>query len=326
MNIFVGCLPAQTPAEQLMAYFSQFKVRIISLKRKKNKGKKSPGYAILEVSSLQEFEVLLAKEHFLKGKKLLLKPYLSPEERLKKEEFFQQRRVYLKNLPENVTTEQIKEEFGKFGEIESIMTKKKGGTGRLYGFVTFEHEESAARCINQKRFLLLGNPVEAKAYKIKQSKYKGKESDANQRAGAENSKRKNTRTKDKRGEAINFTNPNNRFKEQRNMIKKNYKGIFDDREKESLRKSKLRRGKSKILGSNAELRLGSQKRHYPTRVGERIKANETLIGSYERPSFAIVRLSNGQYKEKLRLGGLGLKNSFLSRVRDSFNLRFNYWT
>lgn len=59
------------------------------------------------------------------------------------------KRIFVGNLPWAVTLDQLKEIFGKYGEIEDaiIMANKYTGKSRGFGFVTFKEESSAEKAI-----------------------------------------------------------------------------------------------------------------------------------------------------------------------------------
>uniref|UniRef100_A0A0E0EK58 Polyadenylate-binding protein n=1 Tax=Oryza meridionalis TaxID=40149 RepID=A0A0E0EK58_9ORYZ len=64
--------------------------------------------------------------------------------------------VYVKNLSESTTEDNLKETFGKFGPITSVVVMREGdGKSRCFGFVNFENPDDAARAVedlNGKKF------------------------------------------------------------------------------------------------------------------------------------------------------------------------------
>lgn len=94
----------------------------------------------------------------LHGKKIdethawYVKPALSKQDREieKKKEMIRYKNskkrcnLYVKNFPPTTTTEQLKELFGKFGEIESIKIFPKEGEA-VYAFVCFKNPEDASK-------------------------------------------------------------------------------------------------------------------------------------------------------------------------------------
>jgi polyadenylate-binding protein len=55
--------------------------------------------------------------------------------------------LYVKNLDENVTDEQLKTEFGKFGQINSAKIMQEGGRSKGFGFVCFNTPEEANKAV-----------------------------------------------------------------------------------------------------------------------------------------------------------------------------------
>ncbi|OIP23005.1 hypothetical protein AUK22_10110 [bacterium CG2_30_54_10] len=58
-------------------------------------------------------------------------------------------KVFVGNLPFGVTDEKLKEEFGRFGSVESarVVTDKHTGRSRGYGFVEFADQVAADAAI-----------------------------------------------------------------------------------------------------------------------------------------------------------------------------------
>lgn len=171
MNIYVGSLPPNTTAKALLAYFDNL-VRVIELKRIKNKGKKSPGYATLKVRTKQEFDLILTREHYIKGHKLAVKAYLTPKERLKLEKNCLKRRVYIKNLPNNASVDELTSLFSQFGKVDSVIIKQKEYQRVPYGFVTFLSQKSAELSLEEGFVEYKGKDIEILMYQINGLKFR----------------------------------------------------------------------------------------------------------------------------------------------------------
>ncbi|XP_058456456.1 polyadenylate-binding protein 1-like [Malaya genurostris] len=67
--------------------------------------------------------------------------------------------LYVKNFGEELTTESLKELFGKFGAIKNhrVVIDKKSGKSCGHGFVVFENSSSAARAIQELNGWKLAN-------------------------------------------------------------------------------------------------------------------------------------------------------------------------
>ncbi|CAN8235479.1 unnamed protein product [Cochlearia groenlandica] len=68
--------------------------------------------------------------------------------------------VYVKNLPKDITDDELKKTFGKFGEISSaVVMKDESGSSRCFGFVNFESFEAAAVAVEKMNGISLGEDV-----------------------------------------------------------------------------------------------------------------------------------------------------------------------
>lgn len=59
------------------------------------------------------------------------------------------KKLYVGNLPYNITEDQLKEAFAKAGEVESatIITDKMSGRSKGFGFVEMKSDEEAQKAI-----------------------------------------------------------------------------------------------------------------------------------------------------------------------------------
>jgi len=61
---------------------------------------------------------------------------------------FQVKALYVKNIPENVTTEQLKELFRRHGEVTKVvMPPGKAGGKRDFGFIHYAERSSALKAV-----------------------------------------------------------------------------------------------------------------------------------------------------------------------------------
>lgn len=170
MKIYVGSLPPKASARRLISYFRKL-VTVLSFKRIKNKGRKSPGYAILEVPNRSQFDNLLSKIHQIDGHRMELKRYLTPQERLNEEARMLRKRIYVKNIPKKTAEDELKRAFSCFGEVESLTVINQERVPENYGFVTFADEGSALRSIEEGFINFKGFDLEIRGYRIKTNKF-----------------------------------------------------------------------------------------------------------------------------------------------------------
>ncbi|OHT09271.1 Polyadenylate-binding protein [Tritrichomonas foetus] len=83
------------------------------------------------------------------------------------------RNLYVKNIPADITHDELQTEFGQFGEIDSVHIKKQGVYP--YAFITFSTEEGAATAIERSTFMQIdGKQVYVGVYYKKQDLLKMK--------------------------------------------------------------------------------------------------------------------------------------------------------
>ncbi|KAJ4876668.1 RNA-binding (RRM/RBD/RNP motifs) family protein [Raphanus sativus] len=69
--------------------------------------------------------------------------------------------LYVKNIPENTSTEQLKELFQRHGEVTKIVTPPGKGGKRDFGFVHYAERSSALRAVkDSERYEINGQPLE----------------------------------------------------------------------------------------------------------------------------------------------------------------------
>ena len=61
------------------------------------------------------------------------------------------KKLYVGNLPFSVTNEDLKEAFGKFGEVEeaTVISDKYSGRSKGFGFVTFTEDADADKAVEE---------------------------------------------------------------------------------------------------------------------------------------------------------------------------------
>ncbi|CAF2034507.1 BnaA09g52030D [Brassica napus] len=69
--------------------------------------------------------------------------------------------LYVKNIPENTSTEQLKELFQRHGEVTKIVTPPGKGGKRDFGFVHYAERSSALKAVkDSERYEINGQPLE----------------------------------------------------------------------------------------------------------------------------------------------------------------------
>lgn len=164
-KIFVGGLDLETTEEDLKEYFSKYGTVVELLIKINVKTKKSRGFGFVGFKSPESIDkVLRVSEHFLMGKKIDCKRAMTKEEAYSLNKNLKEtcRKIYVSNIPKDVTKEEIHNFFSEFGDLDEVnLMFKKKETGFCY--IVFKKEEDALNVINR-------NVVEIKGYKLEVKK------------------------------------------------------------------------------------------------------------------------------------------------------------
>ena len=149
-GIYLGSLPGNTTEELIRNHFSKFgKVKNVKLRMSKGSHPKCLGYGKLFLKSPKNCKKVFSTNHHILGREIKCEPILSGPELEKKKKNLDQRRVFIWNIPKNVSNTKIEELFKKFGTIESAYRVKVQSSGKPtnFGYVTFNQVSSAEKAL-----------------------------------------------------------------------------------------------------------------------------------------------------------------------------------
>lgn len=163
-TIFIGCIPGQTRAEDLIkAYGHIGEIFNINLKKKNNKA--GSGYGTFCTKSTELFKYLTSSPQQLLGRDITCRQYLSGEEKRKYLASLHNRRVFIKKLNLSWSDEKIFEIFKDFGNIErAYAIRTSSGDSKGFGYVNFACYEDAKAALERQQFLFEGTTIEIHAY------------------------------------------------------------------------------------------------------------------------------------------------------------------
>lgn len=156
-NIFIKNLDKAIDNKALHDTFSTFG-NILSCKIATDPSGQSKGYGFVQFDNEESAQNAIDKLNgmLLNDKQVYVGPFLRKQERdtvLNKTKF---NNVYVKNLSESTTEDDLKNVFGEFGTITSAIVMKDGdGNSKCFGFVNFESADDAAEAVeglNGKKF------------------------------------------------------------------------------------------------------------------------------------------------------------------------------
>ncbi len=142
----MGGLNTSTSAGTLKAYFQQFgSLKACSIIRDRFTGQ-SRGFGFVITEDKNVVEQILGKHHRIDGKLIDCKPAL-PKNGGKTS--IRERKIFVGGLSADVTNEEFRDYFYKFGELEDciVMRDKESGRPRGFGFITFKDGNSAQKVL-----------------------------------------------------------------------------------------------------------------------------------------------------------------------------------
>ncbi|XP_059447626.1 polyadenylate-binding protein 8-like isoform X2 [Corylus avellana] len=148
-NIFIKNLDKAIDHKALHDTFSAFG-NILSCKVATDSYGQSKGYGFVQFDSDEAAQKAIEKLNgmLLNDKQVFVGPFLRKQEResaLDKTKF---NNVFVKNLAESTTEEDLNNFFGEFGALTSVVVMRDmDGKSRCFGFVNFETADDAARAV-----------------------------------------------------------------------------------------------------------------------------------------------------------------------------------
>ncbi|TYI28120.1 hypothetical protein ES332_A05G221700v1 [Gossypium tomentosum] len=148
-NIFIKNLDKSIDHKALHDTFSSFG-NILSCKIATDSFGQSKGYGFVQFDNEESAQNAIDKLNgmLINDKQVYVGPFLRKQERdsaLDKTKF---NNVFVKNLSESTTDEDLKTIFGEYGDITSVVVMRDAdGTSKGFGFVNFEHADAAAKAV-----------------------------------------------------------------------------------------------------------------------------------------------------------------------------------
>ncbi|XP_031256674.1 polyadenylate-binding protein 2-like isoform X2 [Pistacia vera] len=156
-NIFIKNLDKAIDHKALHDTFSAFG-NILSCKVATDLNGQSKGYGFVQFENEESAQKAIEKLNgmLLNDKQVYVGPFLRKQEReteISKNKF---NNVYIKNLSEATSEEDLQKTFGEFGTITSVVVMRDAdGKSKCFGFVNFENVDDAANAVdalNGKKF------------------------------------------------------------------------------------------------------------------------------------------------------------------------------
>jgi polyadenylate-binding protein len=157
-NIFIKNLDKSIDNKTLCDTFSTFG-NILSCKVVTDPKGNSKGYGFVHYETRESADQAIQKVHgkMLNGKIVYVGPFVSRKERSPGSDPEMFTNVYIKNLGENYSDEDLKRDFGVYGNIQSaILMKDPRDQARQFGFINYELHENAQKAVEELNGRKLG--------------------------------------------------------------------------------------------------------------------------------------------------------------------------
>ncbi|KAI8097056.1 polyadenylate binding protein [Halteromyces radiatus] len=152
-NIFIKNLDPLVTTKSLLDTFSLYghitSCKIVTDERGRSKGY---GFVHYDTTDSAERAINHVNGMTLYDREIFVGHHIPKQERIQRMEEAKQRytNVYVKNLVADITEEELKELFGGFGQIASVLIQRdEHGISRGFGFVNFERHEDAEKAVSQ---------------------------------------------------------------------------------------------------------------------------------------------------------------------------------
>lgn len=163
-NIFIKNLDKAIDNKALHDTFSNFGP-ILSCKIATDASGQSKGYGFVQFEQDDAAQNAIDKLNgmLLNGKQVFVGPFVRKQEREQANGKVKFNNVFVKNLSESTTDEDLRRSFGEYGSITSVVVMRDSeGKSRCFGFVNFENADDAANAVE----FLNGKKVEDKEWYV----------------------------------------------------------------------------------------------------------------------------------------------------------------
>ena len=152
LKIFLGSLPPKCTEASIAKLLSKHgaikKVHLILDKTKSF----CKGYGHVIVKNKATFDKILSSHIQIGGRNIFKEPFFQGKDLDNKKKRFLAKRIFISNIPDKMTSQQIADLFSRFGAIQiAYRIVSSGGDQKSFGFVLFEKNEDAQRCHKAKR-------------------------------------------------------------------------------------------------------------------------------------------------------------------------------
>lgn len=194
-KIFLGCLPADSKAEELTQYFNKYctSLKKMKIKYRSNKVCAGYGYFLAEISD-ESLLRMTSEQHYYKERSIECRLYLTGKALTEYQNSFNKRRVYVGDLSPYLTEKELFKAFAPLGKVKrAYIANNPDKHGKIFGFVVFFDKETAKSVVSRTEIFISGRRVEIKEVTVQQQQTKGKKKEEGEKA----QEKKSVQSKDK---------------------------------------------------------------------------------------------------------------------------------
>lgn len=166
--LFVGGIPLDCTTQELYGFLSKFDgVKWMKIEED-NITRQPKGYAFAILKTPEGYEKILnQRDHCIRGLKIGVTIWKDPKEYLNDKDKLMRRKVFVKRLHSSVTDADLISYFSQFGTLEKAEVRRshQDNTSRRIGFVIFDKEDAATKCLNVRIHVMNGREIICKKCK-----------------------------------------------------------------------------------------------------------------------------------------------------------------
>ena len=174
-RVFVGCIPGDTDSIELAKILRRHAdVKKVSLVVDYNHQNLSfcKGYGFAVCKSIEDMLMLDSMDGKIsyRGRQLTLRKYQTGAQLTKARESFNNRRLFIGNVPNDLDENQLKSILSSFGPIEKLfLVNQESRRSLRFGYIIFLNPEDASRILSHikkegKSIIIQGKPIRIETY------------------------------------------------------------------------------------------------------------------------------------------------------------------
>lgn len=165
--LFVGGIPKDCTMHELHSFLQKFdEVLWQRIELDYNGVPKGYAYAIFKNNEGYD-KILNQRDHMVRDLKIGVSMWKDPKDYLNEKDKLMRRKVFVKRLNSTATDQDLYNYFSQFGKLEKTEIRRShyDNTSRRIGFVIFEREEDANKCLDAKLHVMNGREIICKQCK-----------------------------------------------------------------------------------------------------------------------------------------------------------------